>query len=314
MSIPSTVLANRLLVRARLRHLQVLVKLGELGSVQRASVAVGLTQPSTSHALAELEKLLDCQLFHRHARGVTPTRVAQAVLPLARRILDIINDCADVVSAMAGPANSVVRVAAISGAITGILSRVLPDFSDQHPDVLLQVQELDVEHIGSLLATGDIDLVLCRHPAVLPQGWTFSTLLEDRFVIVCGAHHPLANTREASLTELWSETWLQGPLASAARRAFDELITQAGVSPPLRLISSRSASILWAMLQKHRLISLVPYSVARQLVDGGQLVMINVPLPFGFEPIGAMTREKDLGQATQGLLAFLKDSRGLLNQ
>ena len=314
MAISSTVMASRLLVRARLRHLQVLVKLGELGSVQRAADAVGLTQPSTSHALAELEKLFDCQLFVRHARGVTPTGMAQAVLPLARRILDTVNDCADVVSALAGQANSVVRVAAISGAVNGILSRVLPDFSDRHPDVLLQVQELDIEHIGSLLASNDVDLVLCRRPTVLPEGWVFETLLDDRFVVVCGPHHPLAKRRKTPLQQLWTETWLLGPLASAPRRAYDELITQAGVSPPLRLISSRSPSILWSMLQKHRLVSLTPYSIARQLLDSGQLASVNVTIPVAIEPIGVMTRKRDTGEGAQGLTAFLMGHRQLLNQ
>lgn len=308
MAAPSTVLASRLLVRARLRHLQVFVKVAEVGSVQRAAAAVGLTQPSTTHALGELEKLLECALFQRHSRGVTPTRVAIALLPLARKVLDTIDDCADVVAAVARSADGVVRLAAISGAVTGLLARVLPAFSRQHPDVLVQVRELAIEQIGTILGQGDADLVLCRRPAVVPQGWSFAPLLEDRLVVVCSPEHRLAGKRRVRLDQLWDETWLQGALASAPRRAFDALVAAAGVEPRLRMVSTRSPSILWAMLQADDVISLVPFSVARQLLDAGQLALVDVPIPGAFEPIGVMTREHDPGAATQTLRRFLEQA------
>ena len=46
MSLPSTVLASRLLVKARLRHLQVFVRVAELGSVQRAAAATWGISPT----------------------------------------------------------------------------------------------------------------------------------------------------------------------------------------------------------------------------------------------------------------------------
>ena len=48
MSASATVLRNRLLSRARLRHLQVLVYVAELGSVRKAAEAIGLTQPAAT--------------------------------------------------------------------------------------------------------------------------------------------------------------------------------------------------------------------------------------------------------------------------
>ena len=68
------------------------------------------------------------------------------------------------------------------------------------------------------------------------------------------------------------------------------------------------------MLQKHRLVSLTPYSIARQLLDSRQLASVNVTIPVAIEPIGVMTRKKDTGDAAQGLTAFLMGHRQLLNQ
>ena len=85
MSAHARVLLNRLLAKARFRHLQVLVKLAEVGSVRRTAEAIGMTQPGVTQLLADLEALLDVPLFHRHARGVLPTAACLDLLPLARQ-------------------------------------------------------------------------------------------------------------------------------------------------------------------------------------------------------------------------------------
>ena len=67
--VSATVLRNRLLSRARLRQLHLFVKVAELQTVKRAAEAVGITQPSATLALADLEQLLSCPLFLRHSRA-----------------------------------------------------------------------------------------------------------------------------------------------------------------------------------------------------------------------------------------------------
>jgi Bacterial regulatory helix-turn-helix protein, lysR family len=59
----SSVLRNRLYARARIRHLQVLLQIAELGSVRKAAQLMNLTQPTVTHLLGDLEKLLDYCLW-----------------------------------------------------------------------------------------------------------------------------------------------------------------------------------------------------------------------------------------------------------
>lgn len=305
MQVSSTVLASRLLVKARLRHLHVFVRLAELGSVQRAATSVGLTQPSTSHVLADLEKLLGCELFTRHARGTTPTRIGLSLLPFARRILDTLHEAAEVAASIQNEADTVIRLATISSGITGILAKALSPFGQRYPNVLVQVQELTVEQIGAALAKDDVDLVLCREPDVIPAGWAFQSLLSDRFVVVCGKQHPLRGRSGLSLGELWDQVWLLGPTASAARRAFDQMVQRYSVQPEIRLVSARSASIHWAMLSAEPLLSLMPYSFVRQLLEADQLWDLNVPIDHPFEDIGLMHRIQDEGEAAQHMRVYL---------
>ncbi|CAM04119.1 DNA-binding transcriptional LysR family regulator [Saccharopolyspora erythraea NRRL 2338] len=53
----------------------------DLGSFSRAAAALGVTQPALSHGIAALERTLGGPLFDRTTTGVTPTALANRVLP-----------------------------------------------------------------------------------------------------------------------------------------------------------------------------------------------------------------------------------------
>jgi DNA-binding transcriptional LysR family regulator len=307
MTVATSVLASRLMVRARLRHIEALVKIRELGSVKRAAQALGLTQPSTSHVLAELERLLDCQLFTRHARGVTPTPITLALLPYARRILEAVHACAEVTSAMTSTADSVVRVAAITSAVSGLLTYVLPPFSRLHPAIWLNVLETDVREIGELIAQDGIDLALCREPAIVPEGWSFTPLLDDNYIIVAGPQHPLAGKRALPLATVFEETWILVPSPSTPRYAFDQLTAIAGATPIIKPIGTRSMTIITACLQEERLITILPKSMVQHALDRHQLVQLDVNLPLACEPLGVLLPSVGAGAAALAFTRFLAE-------
>jgi DNA-binding transcriptional LysR family regulator len=300
-----SVLLNRLLSRSRFRHLQMLVKLAELGSLRRTAEDLGLTQPAVTHLLKDLEELLDTQLFYRHARGVRPTPMGAALLPSARRILDNLAHGAEMVAARHGEAQGAVRVAAITGGISGLLVRALPAFNAVRPDIVVQVAEVDVEQLGLAVAHRDADLVLCRQPSILPEGWTFSRLFDDSFVVVCGSHHPLAGRRSIRFDELQSQLWLPLPISTAAQALFGDL-TRSWDSPARTCrIITRAASLSWSLLQQTDMVSLVPRSVVRQLVEAGQYKILHLDAVYPFGSIGVMRLEDESGSAALQLADFL---------
>jgi len=295
------------MVQARLRHVEALVRISELGSVKRAAQALGMTQPSASHLLADLEKLLDATLFHRHARGMAPTPIALALLPYARRILESVHACAEVTSAMTTKADSVVRVAAITSAVSGVLAHVLPPFSRQHPSIWLNVLETDVREIGELIAQDGIDLALCREPAIVPEGWSFTPVLQDRYIIAAGPGHPLARRRAIALDRLMQETWIVVPAPSTPRQAFDRLIAHTGASPEVKPVGTRSQTIVSAFLQQERLVTVLPKSMVQHALDRRQLVQLDAALPLPCEPLGILLPSVGAGAAATAFTRFLAE-------
>ncbi|WNC67756.1 LysR family transcriptional regulator [Thalassotalea nanhaiensis] len=70
-----------------LRSLQYYVAVYEEGSFSAAAKRSYVAQPSISAAVAQLEQTLSCNLFVRHARGVTPTAAGNKLYPLAKKLL-----------------------------------------------------------------------------------------------------------------------------------------------------------------------------------------------------------------------------------
>src|SRR6266705_2827755 len=61
----------------RITGVQLFVRIVETGSFSKASVDLGVTQPTATKHVAALEERLGARLLHRSTRGVTPTEVGQ---------------------------------------------------------------------------------------------------------------------------------------------------------------------------------------------------------------------------------------------
>lgn len=295
----ASVLLNRLQAKARLRHLQVLVKLAELLNLKRCAEALGLSQPAVTQVLADLERLVELPLFDRHSRGVRITPAGQQLLPVARRMLEALAEGSETLTAMKRDGDGLVRVAAITAAVSGLLVRVVPAFAVAHPRVQVHVRESEVDQCAPQLARHEVDIVVCRQPASMPAGCRFVPLLDDRFVVACGTAHPLAGRRGVRWSTLARQRWLTSPVGSAARQVFDRTMTEAGASPALSPVVTRVSPLTWALLQAQALLTLVPYGVVRQLVEAGQLAVIE-PLPaIPFGSLGLLMPELDTTTATR---------------
>lgn len=285
-----SVLFTRLTSRARLKHLQLLVHIGELESLQRAATAIGMSQPAATYALAELEALVGTRLFERHSRGMRPTVAGHAVLPHLRSALRAMQDGAEAVSASQQGAQQAIRMAAIGAGISGLLQRVLPGFSARHPTCVFEVLQFEADDLLAAWDARALDLIVCRAPAQLPEGASFVPIADDRYCVVGRASHPLAGRQGVPLAELHRWTWLMQPPRSIASRDFQALWAGFDTSPPQRWVNSRSLLLMLAMLQQQELLAFIPYLAARQLLENALLVEIDCELHQALPPLGVIVR------------------------
>lgn len=301
----SSVLLKRLLARLRMRHLQALVKLADLGHVHRAAQAMGMTQPALSQLLADLERLTEAPLFLRHAKGVMPTPLVQELLPMARQMLARLEESAELISRRVEHQQRLVRAVATVAGANGLLPLLLPAFAQQHPDIEVLVSAVDNLSLSAAALSGEADIIFCRQPAIIPQDWQFTTCVQDHFVIACGLRHPLARRKRLSLQDLAEERWLPNTIGSAARERYEQLMQAQGWSARSSSIVTRISPLTWTLLDTQNVLTLVPYSVVSPWVERGLVKVLDVTLDMPFEPVGMLLPVQGRSSACETLAGFV---------
>ena len=304
--LPATVLLSRLMAGTRLRHLHLFVKLVELGNLKRSAEALHMSQPAATQLLADLERLVGVQLFERHARGVRPTSASELLLPLVRRALDALAEASEALTLVRQQGEGVVRVAALTSALSGWLVRALPAFAKAEPGIQIQVQECEADRCTEWVSRQQVDVAFCREPQPLPTGCSFHPRMADDWVVACGPQHPLNRGQRVDWATAARERWLMPPVQSAARRAFEDRMAQLGASPAVSTVVTRVSGLTWALLQSDRLLTLLPYGVVRQLVEAGQLVIVDVRPALPFSPLGWLLHDAAVSQATRRFLDHME--------
>ena len=135
----------------RLQELLVFVRAAESGSFSRAARALGLTQPSVSRIVSELETRLGVKLLLRTTRQITLTDAGSTFLERARQILADLDE-AEHAARGVDSLQGLVRLAA--PVLYGTLRIIphLPLLMDQHPG--LRVNLTIADHYQDLIADG----------------------------------------------------------------------------------------------------------------------------------------------------------------
>lgn len=176
-----------------LRQLAYLAALDEHRHFGRAAEVCGVTQPTLSKGLAELERMLGGVLVERTKRRVLPTPLGTEVAQRARPLLRGAEEIADLVAAAAvDPLAGIVRLGVIPTIGPFLLPKLLPKLRAEHKRLRLALREDLTERLIERLHDGQLDLLLIALPWPAP-GLATMALAEDSFVLVCPADHPLAS-------------------------------------------------------------------------------------------------------------------------
>ncbi|MBT7802012.1 MAG: LysR family transcriptional regulator, partial [Tateyamaria sp.] len=75
----------------KLRQLDAFRAIAQTGSVTRAAVVLGVSQPAVSRLLADFSKTVDFELFRRKDGVLIPTQEAEYMLAETARVFESLN-------------------------------------------------------------------------------------------------------------------------------------------------------------------------------------------------------------------------------
>lgn len=179
-----------------LRHLRSFITLAENLHFARSAEQLGLSPPTLTTQIQELEHLLQAKLFNRTKRTVALTPAGDAFLVEARATLEQL-DRAIHVGRRAGRGQvGKVEIGYVgSASFFGVLQDQVGRFRAKWPNVMVDTKEFPTEQLTPLPEEGRIDAAFVRTPVVLPPSIASHVLARDRFCLALAADHPLAQER-----------------------------------------------------------------------------------------------------------------------
>ena len=113
--------------------IRLFIRVVETGSFSRASVDIGITQPTATKHVAALEARLGARLFHRSTRGVTPTEAGAAYYDKCKVIARELDEADNLVALMQSRVQGSLRISSSVAFGRRVLTPLVLRFMQQHP-------------------------------------------------------------------------------------------------------------------------------------------------------------------------------------
>ena len=187
-----------------LRQLQFLTALKAQGSFVAAAEAVGVTQPTLSAGIKELESALGAVLVERGRTGAVLTPAGEEAANRAAVALGDVEELVRAVQAAGKPFTGSFRLGAIPTIAPFLLPRALPLMKKRFPQLQLQLREDLTARLVDALRARTLDAAVIALPYNAP-GIDSAIVAEDEFLFLCPTTHPLAKRGELTPDALKDE-------------------------------------------------------------------------------------------------------------
>lgn len=241
------------------------------GTVTRAAERLGLTQPSVSRLVSDLEATLGYRLFERRRVRLVLADRGRLFLAEAERTLVALSRLADVGRELGRGGRGVLRIAAIPSLMQGLLPRAIGVFHQEAPDVLVELEEMLRGPMVRAVQQGTVDLGFASLP-IGAQGMSIEAVAEAEAVCLLPEGHGLARKRVIRAQDLEGVSLIAGRQENMLRQRVDDAFARVGLRPRIAIVADGT-----------------PLAVA--LVAAGLGVAITHPVPERARPAGIVARQ-----------------------
>ncbi len=163
-------------------QLEVLVTVAEHRNFSASALALDISQSAVSRAIASLEEELGVPLLIRGRFGARPTVVGERVIFQAQKMIKLRETIEYEVNLEKGLHGGRIRVASFRSAATHLLPVAIAKFSQQFPEIEVEIRENEPISVEQALRDGQADIGLLP----LPRSEEFETweISRDEYVLL----------------------------------------------------------------------------------------------------------------------------------
>jgi DNA-binding transcriptional LysR family regulator len=281
----------------------------------RAAEACGVTQPTLSAGLKQLEESLGVLLVTRGSRFQSLTPEGERVLDWAKRIVGDVRAMRQEVRALKqGQFVGHLRLAAIPTALAMVSALTTP-YHQRHPEMRFTVRSCTSIEVLSALDNLEIDAgisYLDNEPIGRARA---IPLYREQYRLLIAADSPLGQRKSVT----WAEIG-QIPLCLLTpdmqnRRIINQLLREAGIVEPAATLESNSMILLFSHVRTGRWASVMPAILAETLGLIGAVRAIPIVEPAAVHTIGLIVPDREpMTPATAALVAVALEAAATLDK
>ncbi len=158
----------------------VFATVAEYCNFSKAADQLNLTASAVSHTVAKLEAEFGFPLFVRQRSGVSLTPNGERVLAHIKELRRSHVLLDKEISSIQNKTSGVLRIAATQSTTIRWLSKILPGFIQEHPDINISIRQGIHKHIVAWLENYDVDVAVCAYNEY--DNFNFTPLYNDPII------------------------------------------------------------------------------------------------------------------------------------
>ncbi len=256
-----------------IKKYEIFLRVLEAGSLSRAAAELGCTQSAVSHALIGLEQELGFSLLRRGRGGARLTEEGERLLPAVRALLNAAEHLRQSADRVRGLDTGRVRIGTFTSVAVHWLPGMIKAFSDDYPEVELQILSGDYHDVAQWLTEGRVDLGFVALPC--EADCRCITLTEDRILAVVPWEHRFASLPRFPLALAGDERFISLLETSDhdLRRAMDAV----GLRPKVAMQTKDDYAII-AMVENGLGVSIMPELLLKGRSDHVRVMELAPPV------------------------------------
>ncbi|MEF9388330.1 pca operon transcription factor PcaQ [Ralstonia solanacearum species complex bacterium KE056] len=282
--------------RIRFRHLSCFVAIAQERNLRRAAERLHLSQPAVSKTLGELEALSGAQLVERGRHGARLTAAGEHFLRYAVGATQALDAAATALGGTGEPAPPILEIGALPTVASGLLPEAIARLHALRPHAGVRLRTGTNADLLAALKAGELDLVVGRmaEPAMM-QGLSFELLYAEPLALVVRPGHPLMAEpgASASLPAVLDYPLVISPPGTVPRHHTEALFQTHGLRLPPGVTETLSVSVARLLACRSDAVWITPERAARDDMEHGWLVRLDLPTSATKEPVGLLRRSAD---------------------
>jgi len=197
------------------------------GSFSEAARSLGVSQPTVTNQIKQIERRHEAELFHRSGRGATLTSVGESLLPFIQRMFGSFEEATAYLDEIRGLHRGHLRVGSYG---PYDVVKLVARYGAAFPAVSISVDFLNSQSLAEKLINYELDIAVLGRTRSQPKFYALP-FRDPPLVIIAPRRAPWLERQSVSIRDLHKETIVCREPGSAARVAHDRLFAKSGIAP-----------------------------------------------------------------------------------